>query len=239
MPISHHHHVRPLHPSFESSTAVTPAARGPHQLLERTFSFLDGADLLQARLVCRDFYQIIKSSPVLQKRLQSAPRPSPSEDIAMDCDIPSTPQMGPVPGFFQIAQSGRTGSVNLERVPPAGFWRSLAPFAEPVFEVVLKIPGRFSGHPVVRAPPGVQGVTLGMIADAFLGQAPWESWRGHRAEFFALWNAEEAAARLQAAYLREQPFASCELDAMDVEPCRPAMSFASPRALSMAMMCPN
>jgi hypothetical protein len=132
--------------------------------------------------------------------------------------------------------------LDFQHIAHAGSWRNLSPFQKPACEVVLKIPGRFSGHPILKAPSGALGISLGMIADAFAAHGTSDFWQGRKAEFFALRDAEmPPRVVLPRAHFdaNQQGLGSYDQDAMDFEPCRAIPDFDTGRQHPPETMCFN
>jgi hypothetical protein len=132
--------------------------------------------------------------------------------------------------------------LNFDLIAQASSWRNLSPFQNPAAEVVLKIPGRFTGHPILRALPGEPGVSLGMIADVFAEHGSQEFWRSRKAEFFALRDMEVPARTVVTQIcldVAQQSPRQHDQDAMELEPCRYIPDFDVGRQHAPEMMCFN
>jgi hypothetical protein len=197
---------------------------------------LSERDVQKSRLAGRELSQIFDASTALRETVERYRTPHGSAFMTPDG------QSSPTTRFLSIAPNGRSGTLDLQLIAHAGSWRNLSPFQKPACEVVLKIPGRFSGHPIVKAPSGAMGVSLGMIADTFAAHGTSDFWRGCKAEFFALRDTEilpcivPPRAHFDA---NQQSLSSYDQDAMDFEPCRAMPDYDAGRQHPPEMMCFN
>ncbi|KAF1826505.1 uncharacterized protein K489DRAFT_117660 [Dissoconium aciculare CBS 342.82] len=208
----------------------------PQQVSERTFSMLSERDVQKSRLAGREFSQIVNASTALRETVERYRTPRGSGFMTPDS------QSSPTTRFLSISPNGRSGTLDFQHIAHAGSWRNLSPFQKPACEVVLKIPGRFSGHPILKAPSGAMGISLGMIADAFAAHGTSDFWQGRKAEFFALRDAAmPPRVVLPRAHFdaNQQSLGSYDQDAMDFEPCRAIPDFDPSRQHPPETMCFN
>jgi hypothetical protein len=186
-------------------------------VFERTSLTLPERDVQRSRLAAKELSHIINASAALRDTVERYR--TPLGDTIMNTNFHSSSATR----FLSIAPNGRSGTLDLGLIAQAGSWRNLSPFRHPAAEVVLKIPGRFTGHPILRAPPGEAGVSLGMIADSFVQYGSEEFWRCRKAEFFALRDMEVPARSVVTQIcldLTQQSPRQCDQDAMELETCR-------------------